>query len=150
MLFWLFLLFAIPTAAQIAQDRPDLCGKPNSSVPLPPGISATTSDAGADVTISVDNSKVKIEMAGVDEVQQVCPLPSNRILIFGLLDDRSAYGIALVDLTTGKALDDFLARTPTISPDQRWLAVRRFYPAQSDIVQSESYWLYDLTKDSAG
>jgi hypothetical protein len=37
-----------------------------------------------------------------------------------------------------------------MSPDQRWLAVRAFYPAQSDIDQSESYWLCDLTKDRAG
>jgi hypothetical protein len=66
------------------------------------------------------------------------------------LNDRSGYEIDLIDGATGKEMDSLWARSPTMSPDQRWLAVRAFHPTQSDIDQSETYWLYDLTKDRAG
>jgi hypothetical protein len=66
------------------------------------------------------------------------------------LSDRSGYEIVLIDASTGKPLDSMLARSPSMSPDQRWLAFRLFYPVHSDIEQSETYWLYDLTKDEAG
>ena len=141
-------LVAVPIGAQITQDHPELCAQPNGSVPLPANVSASVADYTATFTIRLENSTVAIKL-GADEVQQVCPLPGNRLLVFGPLNDRSGYEIVLIDAGTGKELDAFGARSPSVSPDQHWLAFRDFYPAQSDIEQSESYWLYDLTKDRA-
>src|SRR5207244_309948 len=56
----------------------------------------------------------------------------------------------IVDGSTGTELHSFWARSPVISPDQHWLALREFYPAHSDVDISEQYMLYDLTKGAAG
>ena len=143
-------VLAAPIGAQIAQDHPELCARPGGYVPLPANVSASVADYTATLTLRLPSSTVAIEVKGADEVQQVCLLPGNRLLVFGPLNDRSGYEIELIDAATGKELDSLWARSPTMSPDQRWLAFREFYPAQSDIEQSERYWLYDLTKDRAG
>jgi hypothetical protein len=142
-------VLAAPISAQIAQDHPELCARPDGYVPLPPNVSASVVNYTATFTIRLPSSTVAIELAA-DEVQQVCPLPGNRLLVFGPLNDRSGYEVDFIDGATGKEMDSLWARSPTMSPDQRWLAFREFYPAQSDIDQSESYWLYDLAKDRAG
>lgn len=143
-------VLAAPIGAQIAQDHPELCARPSGYVPLPANVSASVANYTATLTLRLPSSTVAIEVKGADEVQQVCPLPGKRLLVFGPLNDRSGYEIELIDAATGKELDSLLGRSPAMSPDQRWLAFREFYPAQSDIDQSESYWLYDLTKDRAG
>jgi hypothetical protein len=58
--------------------------------------------------------------------------------------------LKIVDRKTGELLDSFEAYDPVVSPDQHWLIMRDFYPAQSEVSDSEEYLLYDLTKDPAG
>ena len=36
-----------------------------------------------------------------------------------------------------------------MSPDQRWLAFRKFYPARTELPVTEEYLVYDLTKTPA-
>jgi hypothetical protein len=143
-------VLAAPLGAQIPQDHPELCGRPDGNIPLPTNVWSSYADYRATFHIRLPSSTVAIEGHGAVEIQQVCPLPGNRLLVFGPTDDRSVYAIELIDAATGKELDSLWGRSPAMSPDRRWLAFREFYPAQSDIDQSESYWLYDLTKDRTG
>src|SRR3954452_4412960 len=109
---WLACVLAAPIGAQIAQDHPELCARPDGFVPLPANVGASVADYTAMFSIRLPTSTVAIEVQGATEVQQVCHLPGNRLLVFGPLSDPSAYGIELIDAATGKDHDSLWARSP--------------------------------------
>jgi len=141
-------LFALPALAQIAQNQPELCGRPNASIPLPPRISAGPSGTHTALTIGLDNRDVTTELWGVQTVQQVCPLDGKRLLLFTTKGGGDAT-IFIMSQTTGAMLDSFLVQTPAVSPDQHWLAMRDWIIPSSRIPVTDQYLLYDLTKDAA-
>jgi hypothetical protein len=147
----LMFVLALPCLGQIPQDHPELCGKPGRYIPLPPNITAVSGEVESNLFLELNGSKVTITMGGVNRVLQVCPLANGVLAVFGLFEvDPTAYDVHLVDSNTGTELHSFAARSPTISPDQHWLALREFSPVHSDIEISEQYLLYDLTKNAAG
>jgi hypothetical protein len=153
--FWrawtLALALALPVLGQIAQDHPELCGKPNAYVPLPSNVSAVSSgDLESILTIRLGGSAVNIRMGAVEHVLEVCPIGGNKLLVFGLAHDPSGYDIYLIDATTGAKLDSFTVSDPAVSPNQHWLATREWEPGYVDPPSSVQYYLYDLTKDAAG
>jgi hypothetical protein len=145
----LVILSALPAFGQIAQDRPELCGKPNERPPFPFNLSAVSTNAKTDLTVSLSGSTAKILMPTVRKVEEVCPLTGNRLLVFGDTGNGS-YDAYLIAESTGVVLDSFIAFTPAVSPDQHWLAMRDWIIPQAELPATEQYLLYDLTKDAAG
>jgi len=143
-------LAALPAFGQVAQDRPDLCGKPNIGTPVPDNVSAVSSPGShTELAVRLSASTAKIPMPGVIRVDQVCPLEGNRLLVFATRGAGDS-DIFIVSGTTGAVLDSFLVQSPALSPDQRWLAMRDWITPTSQIPVTEQYLLYDLTKDAAG
>jgi hypothetical protein len=141
----LLLIAAIPLLpAQVKQDQPELCGRPREIVVLPPNVTANSFNTHSTLTIRLADSVANIEMPGVGEVAQVCPIPQGKLLVFGSLD--GAYDIHILYASTGAVLDSDWVYDPAVSPDQRWLAYREFYAPQSEISLCEEYMLYDLSK----
>ena len=145
----LVVLVALPALGQLAQDHPELCGKPNANIPFPFNLTVVSTAAKTDLTISLNGSTAKVEMAVVQKVDEVCPIAGGRLLVFG----GTGGGGHVVDLiaeATGAVLDSFIVMSPAVSPDQHWLAMRDWIIPQSEIPVTEQYLLYDLTKDAAG
>jgi len=120
----------------------DSCG----TVP-PRGISISTDASNAVSILSIRRGALTadLQFAGaMTAVNQVCQLPSGRLVVFGDTGAGSS-NIQIVDVNTGRVADSFGAYTPVLSPDEHWIAYRRFYPAQT-VSPSEEYLLYDLTK----
>lgn len=143
-------LIANSALGQVAQDKPELCGGGDRSVPLPADIAATPGDSGIFSTLLVTAAgssvpaHIQVEMGSVEEV---CPISPDKLLVFG--NSNPATSIAIIDRNAAKLLDSFSAYDPVISPNQHWLVLRDFYPPQSELPASEEYLLYDLTKDKA-
>jgi hypothetical protein len=146
------LFSAMILGAQITQDHPELCSAGSVAISIPPGIAGMTNSVTGTsdliLTTKADTSRLKIP-GGMDEAQQACPLPGNRALIFGVAAP-SLYNLVLVNTSTGAPIDSFYAFSPVISPNQRWLIMRKFYPlGGSTTTVSEEYLLYDLRKGRA-
>jgi len=137
---------ALPLLGQIKQDQPELCGKPGETVVLPPNVTANSFNAHSTLTIRSANSVANVEMPGVGEVPETCPIPEGTLLVFGSLD--FAYDIYILNASTGAVLDTLRVYDPTVSPNQRWLAYRDFCPPQSEVSLSEEYLLYDLSRSA--
>ena len=144
------LIFVSSSFCQIDQDHPELCGKPGGTVPLPPNIAAAIdrSIGQGDLFLGSGNSATKISLPGVvNKIAEVCPLSDGRLVVFA--ESGYSTNIDIVDRAGALLKDDIWAFTPAMSPDQRWLAYRKFYPRHTELPVSEEYLLYDLTK-SAG
>ena len=151
---WLFsgaLLCALSplTWGQIPQDRAELCGSADHSIPVPRGITAASWFAGADLTIKLRDGSLKtLELDGPDGIRQVCPLSQDRLLVFGSVPGDGGYIIWILSEVDGSIENVFGARNPRVSPDQHYLVYRRRYPTVVEVVYEE-YLLYDLTRGAA-
>jgi hypothetical protein len=133
--------------AQIAQDKPELCGRPEG-VALPAGIGAWTdrSTGVSALTLSAGGGSRTIRLPGVQqEIREICPAGEDRVVVFG---EHDGYSVYVVDVKRGTVVDSFLASSPTMSPDGHWVAFREFHPRQTEFTPSEQYLLYDLTGDA--
>lgn len=136
-----FLSVPAPLFCQILQDHPGLCGAGTPQVAVPAGFTATINPTNGEAIL--DYAGRKIALDGInDEIWQVCPLPSGKVVIFGF--NFVGFEISIVDLKRGDVSDSFLAYDPVMSPNQRWIAYRDFFPPQSQVLFSEEYLLYDL------
>jgi hypothetical protein len=137
---------ACTATAQILQNRPELCGLKAGTIPVPSGVTAAASASSFGSVLTITRSSGTSDIPFGGHVEQVCPLAGNRLLALGQMIP-GAYYTGILDLKTAKLVDGFESWfPPVISPDQRWLIMRAFYPAQSDAPFSEEYLLYDLTK----
>jgi hypothetical protein len=141
---------ALPLAAQIDQTHPELCARPAGAVPIPPNLSVTVdrSVGHADLFLGNGLSAVKIDIPGVVvEIEEVCPLLDGRVVLFG--GTYNSTNINIIDPAAAKLTDSFSGFNPAMSPNQRWLAFRKFYPRHTELPTSEEYLLYDLTRTAA-
>lgn len=134
---------------QIPQQKPELCGRKGTIVPLPPKVSASVEATQVFSTLSLvpsgGDAPVRLPLPAA-KVDEVCDIPGNRLLVFGDTIP-GAYLTAIVDANTGSLVDSFNSYNPMASPNQHWIVFRDFYPPQSELRFSEEYLLYDLTKD---
>ena len=138
--------FASPAKGQIPQDQPQLCGGAGSTTALPEGTTAVTTVGGADLTIKLLNGASKtLELDGPDNIEEVCPLGSDRLLVFGPIGGGDGYIVWIISQFDGRVLDRLGARDPSVSPNQHWLVYRQRYPPVVQVV-FEQYLLYDITK----
>ena len=136
------VLWPIPVFGQISQDHPELCGDKTRAVAAPPQISAVISKSNGTAVLYVGPNR-SLELRGTNvDILELCPLSSNKVISFG--SNSVGYDVNIVDLVRGAVVDYFGVYDPIMSPNQRWIASRRFYPPQSEIRVSEEYLLYDL------
>jgi hypothetical protein len=145
--WFLGLLVAASATAQIAQDRPELCGQSGAAIPVPAGVTAISDASRYRSELRIEDARKTVVLPGIMEsVQQVCPLAGGELIVFGIASP-ALYNIAIVRLADGSLVDSFLGFEPVLAPNRRWLVRRKFYPAQA--VTSEEYLLYDTTRDGA-
>ena len=131
-----------PVFCQISQNHPELCGDSTKTVPLPPGMSATINHSNGAATLRYGPNRAIDLGYAIDEVRQVCRVESDKLVAFTW--DSIGYDVKIIEQSTGILVDSFAAYDPVMSPNQRWIASRNFYPPQSEIRISEEYLLYDL------
>lgn len=130
---------------QVAQDRPELCGRAGASIPIPPGVTIVSDPSTFRSELHIRAlSKTVVFPAIMESVQQVCPIAGDELVVFGL-GTPPLYNVGIVHLSDGLLLDSFYGYTPVIAPNQHWLAKRRFYPTHAGA--SEEYLIYNLTQD---
>ena len=147
--FFVSILFVTPTFGQINQTSPELCGRADRAVPLPSTVRATVdrSIGQGDLYLEIGGVTKKISLPGVvNEIDEVCPLSDGRLIVFSFTERGGLGEIDIVNSTNGSLLDSIWGFTPAMSPNQRWLAYRKFYPKHTELPVSEEYLLYDLTK----
>ncbi len=143
-----------PAWAQIAQSHPEYCGIPGDVNPrVPPEVSAIIdqSDGHAVVYVRQGSSTREIPlMIGtlpslISEISQVCPLSDGRLVIFGEFGGTDVF---IIDTAKASLVDSFPTYFPVMSPDQRWIVYRKFYPTHG-VEASDELLIYDLTKTPA-
>jgi len=153
--FWIgsFLLaatFAIISPAQMTQNHPELCGQPNSSIPVPVGVRwappADPDTMRSTLFVKLPDGEHKLDLEVWPTMDQICPLPNDQLVIFGELNDN--YGIFRIERKTATIIDGLGGRDPMMSPDQHWLIMRPYRHFRSQRSNSEEYLLYDLTADA--
>ncbi len=146
----LAVLIAFPALAQIPQERPEWCGKPNIVVPLPEGTSFRSSNNGESYfTLRLKDGMSKtIDLGIVEDVPQVCPISGDRLLVFGHIAGGDGPDVSIISQIDGNTLDGLGGRDPVVSPDQHWIVRRGWYGRFYEI-QTDEYFLYDLTKTPA-
>ena len=145
--FCLGVLSALGLSAQITQNHPELCG--GMSIPqLPPGLDIQTDISSGESTLTIQGTPGKLVIPNpIVEVQEVCSLPRNRAMIFGILSP-AVYGIAIIDVSKLTLIDYFWGFDPLLSPDQHWLIMRKFHPPNIETPFTEEYLLYDIDNDA--
>ncbi len=145
----------LPSFGQIPQKYPEFCGKADRAVPLPANVRATInlSNGQGILYIQNGNTTTKIELNGVvNAVNEVCPLNDGRWVVFASSHPEEPEGTAeiyIVDSTRASLLETIWGFSPVLSPDQKWLVYRKFHPERAELLMSEEYLLYDLTKSPA-
>ena len=143
------VLLAGGAVGQIPQDRPELCGRPNEGVPLPPGTGFSFTSDAAEFALRLKDGSIKtVDLEVADAVQQVCPISGDRLLVFGTVSEDGPL-VWIISQIDGSKLDTLGSRNPVLSPDQHWIAYRKFYGRFFDI-KTDEYLLYDLTRIHAG
>ncbi len=65
-----------PIFGQIAQEHPEMCGKPGELVPVPPGIGAISdrSQGISQFSLKIGDSTATLQLSAIG-IEQVCTLP---------------------------------------------------------------------------
>lgn len=144
----LSLLFASVCLPQSAEERPALCGMGLSNLSLPSNVTVESDSLliRSRLTLRTANSSSTIDLPAVSQIQQVCDVAPNKLVVFGL-EAPAVYSINIIDKNTWRVLDSFEGFSPALSPDKHYVVFRKFYPRQTSLPVSEEYLLYDLDKD---
>jgi hypothetical protein len=141
-------LLSAPVFCQILQNHAALCGDKTRPADVPPGVVATIDKSNGTATLGYGPGKAMALQGANAEIQEVCPLLSNKLVVFGF--NSVGYEINIVDLMRGEVSDSLVASDPVMSPNRRWLASRHFLPPQSELQLSDEYLLYDLGSSPVG
>lgn len=140
---------AVSVCGQVSQDHPELCGTPSANVPLPHIIVGASVDhtSGVSTLTFRTGSITTITLPGVhEEIRQICPMPNGEFVVFGWA--TGPYDVIILDKAMRNVVN-FYAYDPVMSPNQRWIIMRHFYPPQSELPNEEEYLLYDLNNSPA-
>lgn len=124
------------------------CGVgPGTKPPQNISVTSDESDSLSYVHFDVQGGRT-LALRGVRQISALCPIAGDRIVMFGAVAGgaSSAYDVAIASTAEGTLLDSWEAYTPVMSPDQRWIILRKFYAPQTSLTISEEYLLYPLWK----
>lgn len=137
-------LMVLPAIAQIQQTSPELCGQPGETVAVPHGVTGGYILDHAELTLTRNDTTTTIPLDGMTEIKQVCPLRGDKLAVFAYDSGSGASKIFLIGNET--VLDTITTAEGIIAPDQRSLVYRLFHPIHAEMLPSEEYLLYDLTR----
>jgi len=151
-LFLIAAAVAVRSGAQTTQSHPELCGRPDASIPVPDGVRWQPLPNSDTFTSTLflqnrDGGESGIDLETWPSMDQICPIPGDQLVLFGKFNDN--YGIERINRTTAAVIDIFEGRNPMMSPNQHWLIMRPYRHFRSQRSNSEEYMLYDLTVDAA-
>jgi hypothetical protein len=116
-----------------------------------PGLRATFEN-GAPVTLRLESAgpvktiKLPSELAQVSSAQ----LYMQRWLVISGMINGDVNLMVVVDVLEGSVADSFPCYSPTISPDGRYVAFVKFYPAHGVSSVEDHYMLYDVSLGASG
>lgn len=150
LVFFILISAVWPVWGQIAQSHPEYCGIPGGANPsLPPDISATIDQTDGHVVLYIGRggtaTAVSLPDSWISEIAEICPLSDGRLAVFA---DSGATEVFIVDKVKASVVDWFSAYFPAMSPDQRWIVYRKFYPLHG-VEAGDELLIYDLTKTPA-
>jgi hypothetical protein len=129
---------------EVRQLSPELCGKPGATVSLPRDFSVTFNQDG-EAQLFTQNGATGIHLKySLYQIEEVCPLPDGRIVVFG--DTGSGTSFYILDRANSSPLDTVITYGARMSPDQRWIVYRKFFPRGTELPASDEYLLYDLSE----
>lgn len=73
----------------------------------------------------------------------------NKIVIIGEGSDEVVPGVSIMDRTSDRLVDNFIAYSPTLSPDGRYIAYIKVYPPVSVSGVRDIVMIYDLDKSAS-
>lgn len=79
------------------------------------------------------------------QVNQIAQGPKGKAIILGMVNG-SVFEVVIVDLRSELVADQFLAYSPSVSPDGRFVAFVKFYPLHFVDGTDDHYLLYDVIK----
>jgi hypothetical protein len=82
------------------------------------------------------------EFAQVDQIQKG---PDDKAIVLGRATGLVSE-VAIIDIRKRSLLDHFWAYQPKSSPNGRWIAFVKFFPAHGAYLPEDQYRLYDLTR----
>ncbi len=103
--------------------------------------------AGDSLTILTLGSQVEKRVALPDEIAQVenvRKVVGNKLVVHGMING-SGSEIVIIDLSSARQVDKFVCYGPSVSPDGRYIAFIKFYPAHFSDGTDDHYMLYDLS-----
>lgn len=101
-----------------------------------------TADGTASLKMETKDGARDLKADVIGDSWQTCRSLPGSLLLFGRNDHTTLYEIFRIDPTTGNILDKFWGYTPSLSPDGRWVLMRRMYPVQAPGA-TDDYLLYD-------
>jgi hypothetical protein len=84
------------------------------------------------------------EIVQVNEIQEG---PGDRAIVIGMVNG-SVFEAVILDTHSIRVVDYFLAYSPSISPDGRFVAFVKFYPAHFAVGTDDHYLLYDVSRSA--
>jgi hypothetical protein len=144
------------TASGIEQLRPDrVFFNPNSKKAL------SWRDSQLAITLLNGRKNLAVEIrsashpggqvdlpAEVVQVNEIRATPGGKGIVVGMVNG-SVYEVVILSIHPLEIVDSFLAYSPTVSPDARFIAFIKFYPAHFVDGADDRYLLYDVARSAA-
>lgn len=86
--------------------------------------------------------------AEVAQVNEIRKISEGRAVVLGMANGAVSEAIIL-DIEAGTISDHFLAYSPSLSPDGRYIAFVKFYPSHFVEGTTDQYLLYNVTQNAA-
>lgn len=140
----LLLAGCISCLAAIGQNTRGSCA-PDSLIEMPSNVSVFADATPPIIHIQNGAKSVDLTVPTVGKLRQACRLANGRLMLVG-----DEYGVAIIVIVApieAAIIDQFWSYSPELSPDRRWIALRRFYaPHGNAIGLTEQYFVYDTQK----
>jgi hypothetical protein len=81
------------------------------------------------------------------QVNEIRAVQKNKAVVVGMVNG-SVFEVAILDTRSITIADSFLAYAPSVSPDGRFIAFVKFYPAHFVDGTDDHYLLYDLSRSA--
>lgn len=129
--------------AQTTEPYPQPCGVRVGSRPAVVDVSPVEVNGQTELFLGRNAPGIPLGPVLPSDVT-VCPVSDGRLVVFAY--SHNGPGVMIVDPRKGAVLDRFSVHDPQMSPDQRWIAYKKFYFPGSEQPPTDEYLIYDLMK----
>jgi hypothetical protein len=97
---------------------------------------------------SASQTRGRVELPPeIVQVNEIRAAPSGKAIVVGMVNG-SVFEIAILNTLSMSIADTFLAYTPSVSPDGRFVAFVKFYPAHFVEGTDDHYLIYDVARSA--